>query len=594
MNLRVHSLSIRFLLFFFVLVILPVFLFIILVNHSYSKYQGSMMELQLQETLEQMAVNLDEEIAAVSILSSALSHNAEFLKVCDGYDAAVESMEVYNLYEEMDRQLSNLFLYTNKTGLIFVYTRNKPPYPFGNFPLKSSLRNLPEPRAGLLESLDGDAGMIRFSGDFFALYDVGTPHQDRFPPLMTMVIQPNERGAGYSVIRLLFAYKLKLLEQIYRDNSLRQFAFLTDEEGHILLEPLSHGRAGELWDSFKKGDIDRSRWMLLSEDIPSSGWHLHLVADLHAFMEPFNRIRQFSFLILLGIIISFVIYTILFFQSMISPLNMLSEKMSRVESGDYNVRVPESGESEIRQLLQSFNRMIAQVKDLTEFKFRQDRERAQLEFQALQYQINPHFVANTLNAIRLMAVVKKNENIKNMTTSLMQLVNNSFRGEGNRTTLREEIDSLSSYIHIMKVRFSNPVELRFSVDDELKDMPLLRMLLQPIVENAVVHGLAEKRSKGIIQVQVNQNTDRVGGRSTLIRITDNGKGMELPEDSLPTRPVNRASGGFTGIGIRNVDRRIRLNYGEEYGLTVKSRRGHFTTVEIRLPYGEKHGTEEEL
>ena len=152
----------------------------------------------------------------------------------------------------------------------------------------------------------------------------------------------------------------------------------------------------------------------------------------------------------------FIIYTVLFFHSMISPLNILIEKMQLVEDGDYTVTVPEPAEKELNHLFHSFNRMIRRVRELTDKQSRIDREKSLLELQALQYQINPHFIANTLNSIRLMAVVRKNENIKNMTASLMKIINDSFRGEGNKSSLSEEKVSLFSYVHIMKVRFSIP------------------------------------------------------------------------------------------------------------------------------------------
>ena len=260
------------------------------------------------------------------------------------------------------------------------------------------------------------------------------------------------------------------------------------------------------------------------------------------------------------------------------PLNNLIENMSLVEKGDYSVNVPEPKPFEMRKLIHSFNRMVHKIDRLTKEKSLNEKEKSQLELQALQYQINPHFIANTLNSIRLMAVVKKNENIKNMTAALMKIINDSFRGDGNINTLNDEKESLKSYVHIMKVRFSVPIDIIFSISDEFLQCKILKMLLQPIVENSVVHGFEGKLNKGVILIKAK----KCSNDNLVIQVIDNGIGIK--NNNINNSIISSGlKSSLTRVGVVNVDRRIKLNYGNEYGIKINSNYGFYTKVSLLLP-----------
>ncbi len=582
MNLKIHTLSIKYLLSFLLLVIAPVFIFTFITSVTYSRYQSDLTKIQMQETVNQIASNLNNEIASVSILSSALIHNDNFKVVCDLYDSAVDPQDIYRQSEALDLELSRLFLYTSKVGIVFVYTRNKPVFLFRNFPMIANLPENPLPDERLLKSVEETRGVVHISDDFFNIYR-NSPGESE-DPLLYLAVHPGPTENGLSIEKVLFAYKIKILNKIYSSSSLQQFSYLTDAEGNVILAPQGNSMVDSLENPESNGKTDRSRWLVLTSTIESTDWTLHHVIDIHAFLQPFYRIRRFFYLIFAVLFIFFILYTFFFFHNMISPLNMLIEKMQLVEKGDYAVRVQVPDQPELNHLFHSFNRMINQVRELTEKQTSIDREKSLLELQALQYQINPHFVANTLNAIRLMAVVKKNENIKNMTSSLMQIINDSFRGEGNKTTLQEEMKSLESYVHIMKVRFSTPIELRFSIAPELASYSILKMLLQPIIENSIIHGFSRKKGKGYILIQIHAIGKE---KKLLLRICDNGCGVDLKENPFPVKPDSSPAGTLTRIGIYNVNRRIKLNYGEEYGLLMRSRPDFYTRTDIYLPLNKE-------
>ena len=211
----------------------------------------------------------------------------------------------------------------------------------------------------------------------------------------------------------------------------------------------------------------------------------------------------------------------------------------------------------------------------------------QIELAALQSQINPHFLYNTLDAIRGQAIQDNNREVAMMIQTLSAFFRYSISRKGNAVTLRDELDNVQNYMKIQQYRFGDRFHLELEVDNpEAYDYYVPRLIFQPVVENAIMHGLEDKRSGGIITIDVEETDDLI------IMISDNGKGMTLSElDALNDRIMgekadvekNTASGKHEGIALVNVQKRIELFYGAPYGLHVYSSAGQGTDVEMTLP-----------
>ena len=275
MSLKVHTLSIRYILTFSLLVILPVFVFSFLINISYGRYQRDLSKIQMQETVNQMAENLNNEIASVSILSSALIHNDSFREVCDRYDEARSPGDLYLQSEAMDLELSNLFLYTNKVGILYVYTRNKPVFLFRNFPMIKDLPEDPVPDESLENAIKSDPGSIQISDDFFSLYPVDAGISETREPMLTLAIRPKDLRTGTSIDKIMFAYKIKIFDQIYNNSSVKQFSYISDSKGHILLKSHWHTQSEDFLHSESSGLGKEKRWLVLTSGINNTGWILH-------------------------------------------------------------------------------------------------------------------------------------------------------------------------------------------------------------------------------------------------------------------------------------------------------------------------------
>nr|WP_275942579.1 sensor histidine kinase [Paenibacillus alba] len=276
-----------------------------------------------------------------------------------------------------------------------------------------------------------------------------------------------------------------------------------------------------------------------------------------------------------GLVI-FLIVSFFLVRSIVGPIKSLIYQMNRVKSGSFHVDLELSGPLEIYSLGKTFQSMTGRIQELIIERQEQERLKNRAEIDALQSQINPHFLVNTLNAIKIMAMLSKATNLVEMTDSLIKLLSSTFHRGGSYIQLFDELQSLEKYIHIMKVRYGDRFKVEYDLDESVMHTYILKLLLQPILENAIIHGFYGKEAMGIVKITCKTQRDQL-----IITITDNGKGMErrTMEALLQEKKVESLS----GIGIANVNDRIRLNYGEPYGLEIESELGVGTEVIVVLP-----------
>jgi two-component system sensor histidine kinase YesM len=268
--------------------------------------------------------------------------------------------------------------------------------------------------------------------------------------------------------------------------------------------------------------------------------------------------------------------------------------MRRAGKGDYSVRVPAAGIEELAALTGGFNLMMDEIRQLTREREQRERERVKAELEALRFQINPHFVSNTLSSIRLMALAANAGGIGQMTQDLMRILADSYAASGSMTDLAHEIGNLQSYVGIMKARFGENFEVRYEIGSDTRELLILRLILQPIVENAILHGIvgAGRRGTILISSRIEEvpgapapslpeaGALAAAGRGLVIEVRDDGVGMD---PALALAPAEGERAGMHHIGLANVQRRIKLNFGEPFGLSVQSERGRFTLVRFLLP-----------
>lgn len=271
----------------------------------------------------------------------------------------------------------------------------------------------------------------------------------------------------------------------------------------------------------------------------------------------------------------------------VKPINKLVKGMKKVQKGESNVYVHEDRKDELGFLNTTFNEMSSEINHLVNWVYREQLTRKEAELKALQSQINPHFLFNTLEAINWMAHLNNVPEISSTVSDLSDLMEASIGRDDRLITVEEEFTYADKYISLLKRRFENRIELVRNVSEDVLGIKIPRLLIQPLVENAVYHGLEKTRSKGVITLNA-AKTDGI----LAIEVVDNGTGMGKDElDALNERLSMDNNTYFKtlsekklkSIGIENVNRRIKLFYGENYGLQIDSVQGQYTKVTVRIP-----------
>lgn len=260
-------------------------------------------------------------------------------------------------------------------------------------------------------------------------------------------------------------------------------------------------------------------------------------------------------------------------------LKHLTENMEEVRKGNLNIHSVIESEDEIGILAVSFNEMMDRIRVLLEEVRIKEKLKREAERDVLATQIEPHFLYNTIDSIQYVAHMKGENEIERVSTALSELLRSVLSNHDECITLWEEKVYIENYMLIERFKYREGFEVIWDVDEALWEFQIPKLLLQPIVENALLHGIAEKASDGIIQIKVYREKDEI-----IFKIMDNGKGMKQEQLEYLRKEITRKDkAGFRRVGLANVFNRIRLIYGENYGGTIYSCEDMFTCVELRLP-----------
>lgn len=329
--------------------------------------------------------------------------------------------------------------------------------------------------------------------------------------------------------------------------------------------------------------LTQDNMMLYGDMLDAYGLKTIFVFDRDMFDKKQGQLQQsivIKVLILMGII---AIMAYLFTRSFSARVGRLVNKIKLVESGNLAIGKEIKGNDEIAILDRQFNAMLTRLNRLIEKNYIQQLEKKEGELRNLQLQINPHFLYNTLETISSMAAVRHMFDICDLCERLGEIFRYSLgRNHGEYVTVEQELKHTQNYIFIQQTRFGDKFEVVYNVDRDIMKNQVLRFILQPIVENAIIHGLSHQKSKGLLEISIEKQ-----GGDLVITIADNGAGMTAQRLESLSDYINDREVGLntpTSIGIKNVHQRIKLSCGQEYGISIQSELNRGSCFTIKLPY----------
>jgi two-component system sensor histidine kinase YesM len=314
------------------------------------------------------------------------------------------------------------------------------------------------------------------------------------------------------------------------------------------------------------------------KQIPTTGWVIVAVTPYSEIIADIINIR--NSIILIGAICLLItfFFSLLISSAITRPISRLEKRMEAAEHGNLDVVAENYPTDEVGLLSMKMDSMLTKIKGLMHEVVIEQEAKRKSEMKALQAQINPHFLYNTLDSIVWMAETNNSEVVA-MTEALARLFRITLSRGEDQITLEQELEHVRNYLIIQSIRYVNKFDYQIEADENLLQFKVLKLILQPLVENSIYHGIKNKRQKGHIGIIAHAIDGRL-----LIEVSDDGIGMS-PEKaaSLLSTMVNNGKDRLSGIGVRNVHERIQLYYGPEYGLQFESSPGLGTTVRIWLP-----------
>lgn len=300
---------------------------------------------------------------------------------------------------------------------------------------------------------------------------------------------------------------------------------------------------------------------------------------------PFEYINSETASINTGLLVVCIIcflFSLLFSMaitiSMVVPIKKMVGFTNNVSGGNLKVRIHDHYKDEMGYLSGKMNNMVEQIEELVLQNKEEQKMKRELELQMLQAQINPHFLFNTLNSLKWTAMMSRVNTVSDGLGALAELLRNTIVNKNEAIPLKEEIKNIDNYLLIQKIRYGDSFTVSFEIDDEVRENLILKFLLQPIVENCIIHGFYENGRQVDIRIKCFKTEEFMR-----VSILDNGRGFDPENMNQAEDEADARKGKLTSIGIANVRERVRLNYGEAYGLQINSKIGEGTEVTLNLP-----------
>lgn len=406
---------------------------------------------------------------------------------------------------------------------------------------------------------------------------------------LSRVLVNNRTGAKEGLFFIDLNYSA--ISDLCNNNTIgnKGYIFVLDDKGNVIYHPKQQLMYGGLHtehieeimacekDSLTVRDGTERKLYTLSRS-QKTGWTVVGAAYTSELLKNNKQARMLYILAAAILILAVFAISSILSREITKPLRRLSESMSRVEKGEFDrANVDVTMENEIGSLGKSYNLMTERIHTLMEENVYEQKQKRKSELKALQAQINPHFLYNTLDSIIWMSEAGQSDEVVEMTSALAKLLRQSISNDHEQVELGQEMEYVKNYLTIQKMRYQDKLEYTIEVDPKVRHVMIVKLVLQPIVENAIYHGIKYKGSKGTLRIRAFAESEDV-----CIVIEDNGIGMDDTALNIifdETQKIHKQN----GVGVPNVQKRLKLYYGDKYGITYESKVGIGTRATIRIP-----------
>ncbi|MFJ7509682.1 sensor histidine kinase [Peribacillus simplex] len=414
-------------------------------------------------------------------------------------------------------------------------------------------------------------------------------------PSYFMLVKPitdfdNRKNLGTLYIAIDVAFFEQSLQDLQKEENVTMW--IMNKQGKIIYHK-DHSKIGTVEKGIQeypllngsfRTEIDGKRNLISISESNELPWVLVHSMPIKNMTEKTDVIRNVTIFIFILFTLITTLISIFFAWTVTRPLNELGDIMKRVEKGDLLVDIPIHSKDEVGMLANSFRSMLAEIRELIQKNYHIELRKKTAELYALQSQINPHFMYNTLETIGMAVEEGESEEVVKMVTLLGRMMRFSISNKESLVPINSEVQHIEDYLNIQQFRFEDRLHFMIEKGTDTVNYYIPKFVLQPIVENSIKYGL-EKRKEIDIQIHISEEETQIGEEDLLLIVSDNGPGItenkliELNE-KLRLDPMMKRDSGF---GIINVNARIGMMFGEQYNLQINSEYGKGTTVVIRLP-----------
>ncbi|MNB96715.1 Sensor histidine kinase YpdA [compost metagenome] len=539
-----------------------------------------------QENLSYIGNSTRKELAGIEKITELIYINEDIQHAITADNR--NSLEFYTDLKKVDQVLDNISFYSNYYSYItslFIFGQNGSQFSYGNDAYTINTEAI-QTSAWYKKMVDLNGKVL-----WLGVHENDNEHRKNQVFSIARVINDTDHNR-------IGAIYLNLSTKVFTDilskaslNTQSQI-YVVDQRGRIVFPEQQSTRTLQsegiiLPDTTNNSGIeitkDGQTFLTSTYAIEEYGWKIIQNVPVGELTKDNKIIIQVTAIVfLLPFLFSGVLWYLVS-RSIVRPIKQLISTMKDVRGSNLDVKANVTSTDEIGLLTVTYNYMIQRINGLFTQVVEEEKQKRNVEIKALQGQINPHFLYNTLNTIRWMAIIQKAEGIKEVVDALGRLLKNTFRQPTAMITLHEELNMLKDYVFIQQTRYRDKFQVYYEVEEPLNAAECIKFILQPIVENAIFHGIEPKEGPGVITIKAT-------AEDTVLKITveDNGVGMSDEQISgiLKTRQPDRESG--KSIGMRNVNDRIKLIYGEKYGLHIESKISSYTKIHINLPLCLKH------